>query len=251
MFSAGDFLDKRSVISSIKLLVFSIIMILCAVLLNECGKTLSEKTDSQATVTAFDKGTVVIIDAGHGGEDGGAVGINGCIEKDINLEIALTLYELLRACDVPAVLTRSEDVMLYDNSLPGKKKSQDLKKRLEISQSYRDTVLVSIHMNSYPSEKYKGLQVYYSGNDPESKVLADLIQSKTQLLLQPENKRQTKKATSAIYLLHNAKVPAVLAECGFISNQSEARLLCTKEYQNKIAVIIYTSLIEYISNQRI
>ena len=127
----------------------------------------------------------IVIDAGHGGEDGGAVGINGCIEKDLNLDIALILRDLLESSGVKVIMTRTEDVMLYDENIPGKKKSKDLKKRVEIAHSEPQALTVSNHMNSYPAEKYSGAQVYYSPNHPDSKILAGEVQEyiKAYLLL--------------------------------------------------------------------
>lgn len=244
-------MNSKAILLSIKLLLFSVIMILCAILLNECAQRMKEERDVTVVSEPYNGRQVVVIDAGHGGEDGGAVGINGCIEKDINLEIALTLYELLRASDIPVVLTRDTDTMLYDSTLPGKKKAQDLKKRLEIAESYEDSLLVSIHMNSYPSAKYKGMQVYYSPNNTKSKEMAQTLQNEVKNTLQKENTREIKSATSAIYLLHNATIPSILAECGFISNAEEAELLCNEIYQNKMATVLYTAIVKYISNQRI
>lgn len=226
-------------------------MVLCTLLLNSFAQRLKNEKEIPVSNDPFNGRTVVVIDAGHGGEDGGAIGINGCIEKDINLEIALTLYDLLRASDIPVVLTREDDIMLYDESLPGKKKAKDLKKRLEIAQSYDNSILVSIHMNTYPSEKYKGVQVYYSKNNEKSKELAQFIQDEAKNSLQPENTRQIKASDSTIYILNNATVPAVLCECGFISNKEEATLLCNKTYQTKMATVIYAAIVKYISNQRI
>ncbi|MBR5516053.1 MAG: N-acetylmuramoyl-L-alanine amidase [Clostridia bacterium] len=242
-------MDSKALLLSIKILLFSIIMILSALILNELNRQLQKDTGTQVS-GSFGERTVFVIDAGHGGEDGGAIGANGCIEKELNLDIALTLYDLLRASDIPAVLTRDEDIMLYDESIPGKKKSQDLKNRLEIADSFENSVLISIHMNSYPSPKYKGAQVYYSVNDQSGKQLAKILQDDFKEILQNENTRQIKPATSAIYLLHNAKKPAVLVECGFISNIEEAELLCNGNYRNKVATVIYSSIVKYITEQR-
>ncbi len=233
----------RAVWVSFKFIIFTVLLILCALLLHGFRKELGIKsawTDSVPTV---------VIDPGHGGEDGGAVGINGCIEKDLNLEVALILRDLLEASGVETVMTRTEDIMLYDADTPGKRKMQDLKKRVEIGSENEGSVTVSIHMNTYPSEKCRGAQVYYSANDTESQLLAELIQSRLKELLQPENNRQVKQATSAIYLLHNINNPAVLVECGFISSPEEAELLSDDDYRHKLALTVYSAIIEYLNKE--
>ena len=234
---------------SLKLLLFSIILVLVALIFNTLNQRLSERSGMEV-LKSEEHRTVVVIDAGHGGEDGGAVGINGCIEKDINLEIALTLYDLLRFSDIPVLLTRDSDIMLYEDADAGHKKRQDLNKRLEIAESYDNSILVSIHMNTYPSEKYRGAQVYYSPNNEKSKELAELIQNELRSVLSPDNNRQTKEAGSSIFLLNNASHPSVLVECGFISNAAEAELLCSESYRDKLSLTIYTSIIKYLSDQR-
>lgn len=195
-----------------------------------------------------DSTLTVVIDAGHGGEDGGCEG-NGLVEKDLNLDIALTVASLLRDSGVNVVLTRETDILLYDinSDYQGKKKAQDVRKRLEIAKECENPVLVSIHMNYFAETQYSGLQVWHSKNDPNSRKLASLIQSKTKEILQPNNKRAIKEATSSIFLLHNATFPAVLIECGFLSNTDEARSLGNEEYRKKLAEVIFQSIMAYIS----
>ena len=190
----------------------------------------------------------VVIDAGHGGEDGGCEG-NGLVEKDLNLEITILLAELLKKEGVSVVLTRDTDILLYDpnSDYEGKKKAQDVRRRLEIAQSCINPVLVSIHMNYFAQTQSSGLQVWYSKNDARSHVLANLIQSNVKNTLQPNNKRNIKEATSSIFLLHNATFPAVLVECGFLSNRDDANLLRDAKYRQQLAQIIFQSIIAYIS----
>lgn len=229
--------------ATLKFALFTILLILCALLLNGIGYHFDARTASVPVAPT------VLIDPGHGGEDGGAVGINGCVEKNINLEISLILRDLLQMSGIDAVMTRSEDIMLYDSAAPGKKKAQDLKNRVMMAEELNAALTVSIHMNTYPSEKCSGAQVYYSPNTEESKTLAEGIRSSFINNLQPQNQRQTKEATSAIYLLHNIKTPAVLVECGFISNREEAQLLCDSSYQHKVALAIYSSIIEHLNKE--
>ena len=190
----------------------------------------------------------VVLDAGHGGEDGGCEG-NGLVEKDLNLDITLRLASLLREQGVTVVLTRDNDILLYDinSDYQGKKKAQDVRKRLEIAKSQENPLLVSIHMNYFAQTQYSGLQVWYSKNDARSKILANLIQSNVKSELQPSNKRVTKEATSSIFLLHNATFPAVLIECGFLSNPDEARALADENYRQNLANSIFKSIMTYIS----
>ena len=195
-----------------------------------------------------DSNITIVLDAGHGGEDGGAQG-NGLIEKDLNLDITLRVATLLREQGVNVVLTRDTDVLLYDKNsdYEGKKKYQDVRKRLEIAKEQENPVLVSIHMNYFSQTKYSGLQVWYSKNDSRSKILANGIQSNIKAALQPKNNRATKQATSSIFLLHNATFPAVLIECGFLSNPDEARSLGDADYRQKLANVIFKSIMDYIS----
>ncbi|MBR4880821.1 MAG: N-acetylmuramoyl-L-alanine amidase [Clostridia bacterium] len=236
-------MNIKALWATFKFAVFTVLLILCALLLHGLGREIDVR--SAAVYTA----PTVVIDAGHGGEDGGAVGINGCIEKELNLEIALILRDLLTASGVNVRMTRSEDIMLYDADTPGKKKVQDLKNRVSIGEENENSFTVSIHMNTYPSPKYSGAQVYYSPNHAESKVLAEVVQGNIKAYLQPQNDRQIKEATSAIYLLHTIKNPAILIECGFISNQAEAELLCRDDYRHKVALTIYSSIIDYLNKE--
>ena len=190
----------------------------------------------------------IVLDAGHGGEDGGCEG-NGLVEKDLNLDITLRIASLLRNQGVNVVLTREIDELLYDKNsdYEGKKKYQDVRRRLEIAKDQENPVLVSIHMNYFAKTQYSGLQVWYSKADAKSRILANLVQNNVKNSLQPNNKRGIKEATSSIFLLDNASFPAILIECGFLSNVDEARALGDENYRQKLAEIIFTSIMSYIS----
>ncbi len=192
---------------------------------------------------------VIVIDAGHGGEDGGAVGQGGFAEKDINLEISKRLAELLELSDVKCVMTRNSDVMLESKktALSNKKRS-DLTARVETALEYENPIFVSIHQNKFPSSKYSGLQVFYSKNNVQSKTLAEIIRKNNVLLLDKFNKRETKPAGREIFVLDSLEVPAVLVECGFLSNATEEAKLTTPEYQKKLAFMIYVSVMEFLEN---
>ena len=193
-------------------------------------------------------GKVIIIDAGHGGEDSGAV-CNGLYEKDINLSIALKLRDMLTACGYKTVLTRDSDISIYDSSAQTtrEKKVSDLKKRVEIINSSKDNILVSIHQNKFEQSQYSGTQFFYSTNSPESIRLAESMRLSVTSFLQPDNKRELKPAENSIYILENAEVPAVIAECGFLSNEEEAKKLADEEYQQQLAYSLLCGIMTYCS----
>ena len=190
----------------------------------------------------------VIIDAGHGGEDCGAIGITGVLEKDLNFSVALIVGEGLRASGYNVIYTRTEDKMLYkdEENIKGLRKISDLKNRAAIANSISGSIFVSIHMNSYSESKYSGLQVYYSGSEDESRNLAQKIQTKVKVMLQPNNKRAIKEG-KGIYLLEKIASVAVLIECGFLSNFEECEKLSEKEYQKQLSFSIICGIIEYIN----
>ena len=148
---------------------------------------------------------------------------------------------------VTTLLTRSEDILLYDKSSnhKGQKKIQDLAARRRIAEECEGAVFVSIHMNSFPEEKYKGLQVYYSENNECSKTLAQGIQTLTAKVLQPENTRQCKLGNN-MYLLEQLTCPAILIECGFLSNREECARLSDASYQKELAALLATAISEYL-----
>lgn len=191
----------------------------------------------------------VVIDAGHGGEDNGTQSAAGLAEKTVNLHIALLLRDMLEACGIPTVMTRQEDILLYDPAADhhGRKKMLDLATRRSIAEQTEHALFVSIHMNAFPEEKYHGLQVFYSPHDPSSREIAMEIQSQARLWLDGENTRKVKEATSAIYLLDRLTCPAVLVECGFLSNPAEAALFESEEHRQKVAFTIFCALLTHIS----
>lgn len=190
----------------------------------------------------------IIIDAGHGGEDGGTIGKNGVFEKDLNLAISKVLAKKLEENGYKVILTRSDDTLLYDKNsdYKGKKKQQDLSNRLKIANSYGDAVFISIHMNSFPQSQYRGLQVYYSPNSPDSKLLAEEIQNSAHLFLDNTNNRSVKSSNGNIFILDRIEKPAVLIECGFLSNPEESLLLSDPVYQEKLCEVILTSVSSFI-----
>ena len=198
-------------------------------------------------VNAGEKITV-IIDPGHGGLDGGASTEDGVLEKHLNLAVANKLKALFECAGVEVVMTRHTDIMLASPDSTHKKRD-DLNARLHMADDYENCIFISIHMNKFPVEKYSGMQVYYSGNNEESAVLAQTICEKNAAFLQKDNKRAIKQADSSIYILDNIRVPAVLVECGFLSNNEEAALLQTDGYQNKLASLIFSATMDHIGGQ--
>ena len=191
----------------------------------------------------------IVIDAGHGGEDGGTQSADGVLEKDINLQISLKLNSLLKVMGYNTVMTRQQDKLIYDESCTKmrQKKVSDINNRLEIAKSYPDSLFISIHQNYFTESKYSGAQVFYSPNNEESAVLAQSIQQNVCSLLQKENSRKIKKSGSEIFLLDNIKSPAVMVECGFMSNADEALKLTDEEYQKKMALAIASGINNYLS----
>ena len=208
-------------------------------------KTTRDSIDVEA---ASAREQIIILDAGHGGEDPGATSASGKHEKDLNLEIAFCLGEMLTEKGYAVVYTRTEDKMLYTETenIKGIRKISDLKNRCKIAREYPNAIFVSIHMNSFAESKYSGLQVYYSTKNEQSEKLAGYIQSSVKRELQPSNNRKTKQGKN-MYLLENIENPAVLIECGFLTNTEEAEKLSKKEYQNLLSFSIICGIIEYMN----
>lgn len=190
------------------------------------------------------KKQLVILDAGHGGEDPGAVS-NGVIEKNINLSITFKLKDMLALTDAEVILTRSDDRMLYGGDVIISKKTDDLLNRAEYAMQDDGRIFISLHCNKFAMASQKGLQTFYSQNNKGSKLLADKIQNSIRQLIMPQNKRLIKPEDGNILILQKAKCAAVLVECGFISNESEAAALSDDKYQTKLAYAIYLGIINY------
>ncbi|MDR1630551.1 MAG: N-acetylmuramoyl-L-alanine amidase [Oscillospiraceae bacterium] len=193
---------------------------------------------------------VFVIDAGHGGEDGGAVSTDGkTIEKDINLQIALKVRDLLAAYGLKTVMTRTDDRSIHDDTAKTvrQKKVSDIHNRLDLLEGYDNAVLVSIHQNKFSESQSKGTQVFFSPNNPQSQILADEIQGAVRNLLQNDNSRLTKKSGSSIYILYNATKPAVMVECGFLSNPADTKSLKQEDYQRRLAFSIVAGILNYMN----
>ena len=190
----------------------------------------------------------VLIDAGPGGIDGGAVGYAGTLEKDLNLDIALKCELLFGLCGIDVQMTRREDVSIDDGTgeTIARRKADDIKARVAMANAGANA-LVSIHMNSFTNPKYWGTQTFYSKNNPLSLDLAQNIQLAARTLLAPANEREAKQGEDSIYLLKNVTVPAVIVECGFISNPEEEAKLCTEEYRKAVTVAICAGTLAFLN----
>lgn len=191
----------------------------------------------------------VIVDAGHGGPDGGTSAADGTLEKDINLQIATKLNEMLKAMGIETVMIRDTDVSIHNDGADTirQKKISDLKNRLNIINNAENAIFVSIHQNHFSDSKYSGTQVFYSKNNPLSDSLADSIRHSVISYLQTDNTREIKQSGTEIYLLHHAQIPAVMVECGFLSNINETENLKNEEYQQKIAFLIAVGIVDFFN----
>jgi N-acetylmuramoyl-L-alanine amidase len=214
------------------------------------GVYMAQRAVRRANTLPSQPPPLILVDAGHGGEDGGAVGLEGIIEKELNLPIALKLEAFLRAMGYETLLTRDTDASIHDAqaSTLRERKTSDIHNRFHMMESLRPTDLfVSIHQNKFPQSGPHGTQVFYSSNHPQSRMLALAVQQNVVALLQPENERKVKPSGEEIYLLYHAEIPAVLVECGFISNPDDAAKLIKEEYQNQMAFAIACGILEYCS----
>ena len=237
--------EKLSVIYILKFIAFVLLFVIIGNGIGLLWRYIGEASEKSAqNVSAVRDRATVVIDAGHGGRDGGAVALSKISEKDLNLDVSLALAEMLRGSGVNVVLTRDGDYMLSCDE-GSTNKGRDLAARRRIIQSQENAIFVSIHMNSFPQAEYKGLQVYYSENNELSKRLAETVQSYTVENLQKNNKRQTKMGRD-IYLLETAECPAILVECGFLTNPEEAELLNNAEYRRKLALILCAAVCDFL-----
>lgn len=190
---------------------------------------------------------VVVVDAGHGGTDPGKVGVDGSLEKDINLAVAERLKTYLEQDDVKVIMTRETDTGLYSET-DSRKKMADMKKRCEIIEESGADLVVSIHQNSYHEESVSGGQVFYYRDSSKGKALAEILQDRFDYVLGDQNRRLP-KANANYYLLLHVKCPIVIVECGFLSNWSESKMLNSEDYQDRVAWTIHMGIMEYL-NQR-
>lgn len=223
----------------------ALVMILLIVIIFEHSETAIR---SSAPAEENELLPTIVIDPGHGGMDGGAIGCDGTVEKDINLSISLKLADFLKFAGFQVVLTRTQDISIHDDGATRIKdiKTSDLHNRMKIMQATPNNLFISIHQNKYSEAKYHGAQVFYSPNDDQSPLLAQAIQKSIATHLQQDNKREIKPSTKSIYLLYQAKSTAIMVECGFLSNEQEVKNLKDSHYQNQLAFTILCGLADYL-----
>jgi N-acetylmuramoyl-L-alanine amidase len=195
----------------------------------------------------------VIIDAGHGGEDPGAVSdFSMTKEKDVNLKIALLLKDLLISENYKVLMTRSEDILKFEPGTSNivKKRKQDLETRKRFIDESGADIAVSIHLNKFPQGQYFGAQVFFPPQQMESKRLAENIQLKIREITDTNNKREALVKKEPIIILKNPKVTTAVVECGFLSNQEEEAKLITDDYQKRIALSIKEGIKSYFDQSK-
>ncbi len=205
-------------------------------------------TSPAASSATLSSRPVVVLDSGHGGIDPGKIGIDGSLEKDINLQIAQKLKVYLEKSGVAVVMTRDGDSALYDEH-DRNKKMADMKARCDLINETSPLLTVSIHQNSYHEESVNGGQVFYYKNSAHGKQLAEILQRRFDFVLGSQNRRSP-KANDNYYLLLHVRSPIVIVECGFLSNRNEASLLGSEEYQDRLAWTIHMGIMEYINTQQ-
>lgn len=217
------------------------------------GIKISSKRIAQQNIEALSwsvANKVVVIDAGHGGPDPGAVGASGMLEKDIVLEISKRLKEIFSHSGAHVVMTRDNDIHINDkNNTPlGSEKVDDLKQRVVIANDEKADIILCIHVNAFPSSEWRGAQVFYQRGSDKSKELAEAIQGEMTRILQNTDRLVEPHDT---YIMRESKMPAVTVEIGFISNLEEEKLLKDKNYQGKLAWSIYAGTVKYFANKSV
>lgn len=227
-----------------KSLRLTFIIIACFVTLAVCARLTEHALPTSSEPS--DK-PVIVLDAGHGGLDSGAVGKAGTLEKDVNLSVVLTLRDMFRMSGFEVVLTRDKDISIYDDGIVGirNQKLNDMDNRLKIIQSYPDSIFLCVHQNNYTDPQYFGGQMFYNNNHPDNRTLAQIMQNRF-AILQEGNDREIKLSGDELFLLKTNKNPSLMIECGFLSNPEEEQKLSTWEYQQKVAFTIYSGVMEYL-----
>ena len=233
------------------LIVFTLIMSISVCQMNtknieKVNKYIENKENTKMVNAVPVSNKVIVIDAGHGNPDGGAVGNTGTIEADINLKIALKLQKVLEESGAVVILTRSDENGIYDNEEEsiGKKKVSDIKNRVKIGNKSSADIFVSIHLNKLEQKQYDGWQTFYKKSSDDGKKLAECIQNALNENMDKENNRIAKNIDN-VYIIKNVEIPTTIVECGFLSNYEEEEKLRKEEYQDKLAYGIYIGIMNY------
>ena len=221
-----------------------ICLLLCAAaIVSALG--LSKAGSALHTALTYEPPVTVVIDAGHGGEDGGAVSVTGVYESKLNLEIAQRVNDLLHLLGMRTAMVRTEDVSVYtEGSTIAQKKVSDIRHRVTMVEQTPNALLLSIHQNQFSEAKYRGAQVFYAKTDG-SQALEEQLQAQLAVQVDPNNHRACKQAKD-IYLMEHVSCTAVLVECGFLSNPAEEALLRDAAYQKKLAAAVAGTIFSYL-----
>ena len=242
---------KKTRTSILNYLIFTMLFAGAALITGKAALDTDFNSSELAAPTIAEAPVIqLVIDPGHGGEDSGA-NVGDVLEKDLNLSVSENLADICTIFGYSFKMTRTDDRLLYDyycdlSDYTGKKKTYDLKNRLRIAEESAAELFVGIHMNKFPQSQYRGLQVYYSANVGESETAAKLGQSYAKKYIAPDNNREIKASGDSIYILKSIEIPAILVECGFISNPEECTALQTPEYRAKLGAVIFSSCAEYL-----
>lgn len=237
-------------------IVSGVLLCGCAVFTLYGASRIAERAENGAlpvSLTGIENETpVIVIDAGHGGIDGGCTSAEGVPEKGINLDILLKLRDMLEVNGFEVKVTRDTDRSIHDEGVEGiaAQKSSDMDNRLAIFNERDNAVCISIHQNQFTDPKYSGAQMFYSGSNSTSEALARAIQGKFREFLQPDNEREIKLCGKELFLCYYSNNPTVMAECGFLSNPDEAALLNTDEYRSKVAFTLFSGINDYLNSKK-
>ena len=231
----------------LRFIVLVIFLLLIIVLLLLSGIYFSVHPRESKSASISSKAFTVVLDCGHGGPDGGAVGADGTLEKDINLALGFSLQELLEQSGYRVVMTRTADSFICDDPTASlrEQNTSDLHNRLKIAESESNSVFISLHMNQFSQAQYWGSQLFYSPNHPDSKALAGAIRERLISTVQQGNKRALKEMDSSVYIIHKATHPALLLECGFMSNPAELEKFKDKKYRSAFAFAVLLGINDY------
>ena len=227
-------------------ILFLVMVSLAVILLADPAMDAMKQAGSAAGLIKQKDKITIVLDAGHGGRDPGKVAVNGALEKDINLSVALKLKTLLEQNDINVVMIRNDDSGLYSES-DSNKKAADMRNRVDIINKSDAALAISIHQNSFTQESIKGAQVFYYNNSDEGKKFAETMQEQLKKSLQDGNKRMA-KANDSYYMLKKVECPIIIVECGYLSNNTEAALLTDENYQERMAFAIHLGLLSYLND---
>lgn len=228
------------ILSALLILTFGVLL---------AGKSSAKKMEASSPDSVFQIRNTVILDAGHGGEDGGAVAPDGTTEKELNLKISNCIAAYFELFGVPYIPVRTIDTSVCDPGLTSirERKRSDILNRFSLINNTPDSILLSIHQNMFSAAKYCGTQVFYAGKQESSALLASEIRKSVLDALQPENHREIKPSSNSIYLLYNAKTTSVMVECGFLSNAAELERLKNDAYDSQMSYYIFKGLLNYLT----